>query len=460
MAFSINGLSSGLDTAQIIKDLMAIERVPYTNLESKKSGLQTEQAVFRQLNTKLSALQRQASDMQYSTSFNKNLGTFSNTGVGNATALDNALAGSYTINVTQLALSQIEGFSGISKGANDLKDKTFTINGESFTIGDLAPAGTPFTNNEDALKALASKINSDSVYGGKASLIDTTGTGVYTLSITATGSSAVNFTIGGVNSNELQEGKVAKFTIDGVEVTSASNTITDVINGVTINLKSTGNSTLTIGKDVEAITKQVEEFVKAYNDIVDLLKTNLAKPENSPTTNLTNPDDKVVVNPLQGDSTLKAIQNELNSIFTSMVSKDGAFVGFMEDIGLSIDKGVTKGSLMTGKITFDKTKFETVLKDNPEKVTTIFTDRMNNLQSSLVTNYTSTLNGMLAMKVTGYDSEIKMVDERLSAMELRLQGKEDRMKLQYSRMEVMLSSLKSEQTWLKSQFDALLNTNK
>lgn len=453
MSFSINGLASGLDTAQIIKDMMNIERIPYTNLETKKKNLQTEQGVFRAINTKLRTLETALSDLKLAATFEKNKGVFSNGSVATATVEGNAKAGSYSLTVERLAQKQIEGVTGLKGGEATLTQASFTINGETINIQDDLGS---FSSNKEALDALVKEINRDSAkYGGKASLIST-GNNEYALSITAENGTDVSFSFSDVDdldspnieSENLQQGTDASVVIDGVRINSSSNEI-EIADGVKISLQAHGTSTLTIGRDVEFITKKVEAFVTAYNDLITVVRDNLSKPA-----------DEELTNPLQGDSTLKSLQNVLYNSFTQMVrTNDGTFIGFMEELGLSIDKGVTSPKLMTGKITFDKTAFEKALSTDPDKVTSVFNNQMIDIASK-IGGYTSSTKGILTMKVTGYDAEIKVVDERLSNMERKLEMKEARLKMQFNSMEVMLSSLKSEQDWLKSQFESLLNSTK
>lgn len=450
MSFSINGLASELNTAQIISDLMDVERIPYTNLETRKSNLQSEQAVFRQLNTKLSALQRLAGDLQLAATYEKSKGTFTNGSIGTVTVNGNATASTYTINVKELAKNKITAAEGLKGSDTNLTNATFSIGGKNINIASLAPNGGSFENNEAALKALVVEINKGD-YGGKAAIIDLTGNGDFRLNITATkgGNADIDFTLGGTSSSVIQSANDAEIEINGVTVTRSTNEISDLIPGITLNLQSTGNSTLKVERDVEAITTQVENFVAAYNDLIKLVKTNLSKPEDADT-----------VNPLQGDSTLKSVQNDLYNMITGMVFKDGSFEGFMEELGLSIDKDVKAGTKMTGEIVFDKTVFSKALAENPDKVTNIFVDRMTEMSTKLFDQYTSSTRGTLSMKITGYDSELKLVDEKLINMERKLEMKEARLKLQFNNMEVMLSSLKNEQDWLTSQFESLMNSSK
>lgn len=474
MGISITGLTSGLDTAQMVIDLMAVEKIPYTNLETKKTDLQTEQGVFRAINTKFKSLEAALNTLKLGSDYSKLKATSTGTSVS-ATAASNAVAGSYNINVTLLAQKQIEGMSDLTDDKIDITNATFNINGEAIKISDLGE----FEKNEDALKALVTEINSNTEkYGGKASLIDASGKGNYTLSVVANETGIANakaaFSFSDAtgtttlkNSSELQKAEDAIFTIDGVAVTRSTNKIDDdLIDGVTFNLTGTGSSTVEVAADTATLVNNIKIFVTAYNDLITLVKDNLSKPAN-----------KDQVNPLQGNSLLKQISNDLYNMFNEGViaGADGKST-FMQDLGLSIDKGAKSASEMTGKITFNEAAFTAAFTADPNKVISVFTNDKDatatNWQGNSVKNagiitklsgimnqYTSTVNGMLTSKITGYDSEIKVVDDRMEAMNRSLEMKEARLKQQFSNMEVLLSSLKSEQNWLTSQFQALLKSN-
>lgn len=458
MAFSINGLASGLDTAQIISDLMKIEKIPYTNLETKKANLQTEQGVFRAINTKLVTLNTSLGDLKYSFNINEYKATSSSNSLS-ATATGSAIPGSYTVEVTRPAKAASSTVNG-SELLSALQAGDFKIGGLDFTKADPTDSTStsdssyltklqldnPNISEEQKLKNVLSYINANNDKSGStASMVKDLTSGEYIVKFTSKDASNVSITSTGL-SQSVETGQTAKFKVNGVENESNTNSISDVIPGVTLNIAEATTSpvTLTVAADIDKIKGKINSFVSAYNDLIDVVKSNLAKPE-----------DDDIVNPLQGDSILKDISSRLYTIFNELSDS-----GFMEDIGLSIDKGVTSPSSMTSKITFDETKFTNVLNENPTKVSSILESTTTKLSDVIVNSWTSSVKGVLASKISGYDSEIKVVDERLEAMERKLEMKEARLKLQFNNMEVMLSSLKNEQDWLSSQFESLLNSNK
>jgi len=475
MGISITGLSSNLDTAQMVKDLMAIEKIPYTNLTTKKTNLQSEQTIFRTINTKMKALESALANLKFTSDFNTYKTTSTNSNVATATVSSTGtLSGdSYSLKVTELAAGAIAKADGISKDdrtwLDSLQSGTVKINGKEVAID-----FSKYENDKDALTALRDHLNKNAEkFGVKASLINTNSNEFsFILTSTETGSSSnVSLTVTPPDDpdavpidlstlfTDVVDGKNAIFELNGYNFEKETNSISDVIDGITFNLtgKSTEATTISIARDTDAIVSKVNAFVTAYNDLSSLIKSNLAKPDNDDTTN-----------PLQSDSTLKQLSNQLYSIFTSMVSTDSGNA-YMEQMGLSIDKGFTPGTKMTGKITFDTGAFKSALESNPSKVVSLFTAnnadadpnaavKSNGIITQLndiMSNYTSTVSGMLNSKITGYDSEIKMVDKRLEAMDRSLEMKELRLKQQFSTMETLLSSLKNEQAWLTSQFEAL-----
>jgi len=479
MGISITGLS-GFDTAQMVNDLMALERIPYKNLESKKTNLRSEQNVFRNINTAFSTFSTALTNLRYAADWNKLKATSSSNAVSVSSTL-NVTPATYDLNVKQLATKNVVEIdasymlSQVNAATADDPAKELIIGNYTFTEDDLN-AIAELDGDEAQLKKLAqiinSKTNTEDGSNATASVLKTSSDGNFKLVLNSknTGEgpeNAVSFTLGTTNiiddshaSVINKAGKDAIVEVNGVTVTRSSNTFNDLAEeGLTFTLNSVGESKVTIGQDVDAIVKNVKSFVDAYNNLISLVKTNLSKPA-----------DDSKMNPLQGDSLLKRIDSQLYSIFNSIVDTSGG-KAWMEQIGLSIDKGVGKASLMTGKITFDEAAFKDALAAEPQKVIDLFAkneraaDPDNGIKAdpggiitqftSIMSSYTSTVNGMLSNKITGYDSEIKMIDDRLDQMDRRLQMTEARLKLQFSTMETMLSTLNSQKDWLTSQFESL-----
>lgn len=471
MSISLPGLSSNLDTAAMINKLMEFERLPYDRLDKRKTNLGAERNIFQTINLKLSALQNSVSDLQLNSNFNLVSGVSSDEGVLKAIASEGASTGEFNVVVNTIAQSHAIKSGAVTIADASLKNQTFTIDraGKPQISIDTSVATAGSTNGE-ILEYIKNQINSQDT-GLSASVISVSDTEkVLLLSSKETGTANKMKLAGGTggielggsalaglgitdvdNVNKTQAADDATLTVNGVSITRSSNKINDVIAGVTLDVLSAGPSKVTVSRDTDKIASKIESFVKAYNEVIDMVRGNLTKPEN-----------KLHMNPLQGDTVLKEVSDRMYSIFNGTAGSV-AGMNMMSAIGLEIDKGITKGSLMTGKITFDKSTFTEKFNQDPQSVINLFKhddaddskDGIMRVLDKQIKGWTNTVDGLLTSKMKGYDSEITVIDERMIAMELRLQMRQDKLKKQYTAMEVALSQLKSQQTWMASQLAAL-----
>jgi len=495
---SLTGLASGLDTTKMIQQLMELERIPYKKLETKKSTLTQNQSIIRALNTKLNTLKNAAADLMYSTAFNQKTASASDSSMVKVTASESAVTGSYELVIDKLAKKH-----AVSSGAFDADAKVFdaisdfadaleevTENGETtytlkFTLGgkDIEVSGIDGdTTVEELLNQLKDKMNAAKA-GVTASLLETS-PGKLTLVLTADdygtkmqveGADPGDFTaidFGGntgvleklgivsvVNGeyqvNERQAAQLAVVNVNGIEVNVAGNTLNNVIQGLTIDLQKTGSVTVTVARDVNKVADKIQAFVNAYNDVVDHIRTNTAGGA-----------------PLRGDSTLRMLQQELHNLLNNFLGrnlqgKNADFEGnlhLLSDIGLEIDKGVTSGSNMTGKITFDRNKFHEVFNEDPDSVYHLFAyDGEGSANDGVavrffkgLSDWTRTGSGYLAFKLTGYDEDIKFITEQMENMERILESRQRKLESQFAAMESALMSLRNEQTWLTNQIASMM----
>jgi len=452
MSFSLSGIASGLDTNTIISQLMQLERIPYTKLETKKKDYNTELSVFRSINTKLAALRSAADDLRLNSNFNLTGVKSSDESVVKAVGSDGLQEGTFLIEVEQLATYTTLVSKGFNASGNDLKNLgsvEFTINGETIQVD--------FTKetDEENLALLADAINKKSEAGVKASVIQTE-PGKKSLLLTAKESGETTIELenaGFLGTTDTKPGKNAIFKLNGIQMQSSTNEIKDFVSGLTITLfKENATATITIAKDVDKVAEKVEAFVQAYNDVINTIRTNTAKGAQ-----------------LQGDSTLRSLQDQLYNLFTSGVGQDGeAGYQYLYQIGLEIDKGKLKGSEMTGTITFDKEKFKQALLDNPDAVYKLFAhDSATDEEDGIAQKFSNSLlvwtrsgSGILASRIDGYNNQISFITKQMEDMEVRLQKKEEQLKKQFNNMESALLSLQNQMSWLSAQLNSLAFSTK
>lgn len=454
MSFSLTGLASGLDTATIISQLMQIERIPYQKLEQRQNTLSSQQSIFRNINTKLSALRTAAEELSMSFNFDLRSTTVSDESVVKATASEGVPEGSYVINVESLATRHSvasKAFSNLGEELNETLKITIAVGDESdiFTIDPDPDNGLTV---EQALDQLRQKINASGL-DVTASLITTDDSqGIKRLVITSNKTGTANSISIDDENNQFEfedsvKAENAIFKVNGVEIKSSSNEISEVIPGLSLTLKKAGETTIHVQRDVDKIVEKVEAFVKAYNDVISTVKSNLGKEKS-----------------LQGDSTLRTLESHLNNLINRQVGNDPDALSFLFQIGLEVDKGKVDASSMTGTISFDKEKFKSAFAANPDEVIRLFTyqDKDHPDQNGIAVQFKNSLmewtsygTGILAMKIEGYTSEISLINQQMEAMETRLELKEQQLKRQFTAMESALIQLQNQQVWLASQIASM-----
>lgn len=358
---SLSGLVSGMDTESIIQKLMAVESRPIQLLQQKQTTLQDKASAWRDINTRLSNLQSRAADLADKLKFYAKKAVSGDTTVFDATASSSAAASSYSLTVQQLAQAHIVASAAPPGGPSD-------------PAAALNQAGNPQINGKtiqvgvtDSLNSLRDKINATPDIGVTASVVQVDATH-YQLVMTAktVGSTPISFTddgsvltnigiLSGGVPNTVQAAQDAIVKINNLTVQRSSNTLSDVIPGVTLTLKkpSAGSVTLTVGQDYDAVVKAVHDFADQYNSVIDLINQK------------TSWDDKTKKGgTLFGDPTANQIKAQLRSMVMDVVPGTQVYRNFT-DIGVTTGK---YGEANYQKLQVDDTKLRQALTDNLDAV--------------------------------------------------------------------------------------------
>jgi flagellar hook-associated protein 2 len=482
----LTGLSSGLDTTSIIDSLMKLERIPYEKLSTKKSNLEKQQSAIRSINTKLVTLRTAVSDLMYTSAYNITSAKTADNSVVNVSSTENAAVGTYDVTVTQLAKKHVVSSGEFAADGTELTNylsETIKFYKDGSGLKEIDLSGE---NNREILNNLAAKINEAKV-GVSASVIETK-PGFLTLVFTSSNygeQEAMTFASlpdpddgepqyptekftyidGSANfleflgimrssSDPNEEGKIntkvsaqnAIVTINGIQIEHGDNELENVVSGMTFSLlKENASTSVVVSRDVDKIAEKVQAFVDAYNEVVTAVRDNIKKG-----------------GALQGDSTLRMLQSELADQINRVVGGSGAYQ-FLFEIGLEIDKSITTGSEMTGKLNFDKNKFKEAFNKDPEAVYHLFAydgpDRNDDGIAVRFYNFsfdwTKSNTGFLAAKIAGYDFEIKSITQQMEDMDLRLQNRQKQLETQFAAMETALGQLRNQQSWLSNQIATL-----
>lgn len=424
MGISTAGVGSGLDIESIVSSLMAVEQKPLTLINTQKTAYESKLSAYGTMKSALTSFQTAVSALSTSAKFNAQTATSANTAVFTATANGNATVGDYAITVSQLAKSQKIAMDGLPNTTDVVGTGTLTISFGMYTPAVVSPA-TPasFTPNadktdlnitidssnntlagvRDAINAANGSVSATIVNDGTSNrlVITSKDTGeVNSLKITvadddgnstnASGLSRLAYdplaAVGaGKNMTQMQEAKNAILDIDGIPVVKSSNTITNAIDGITLNLLKTSESlpvSLAVATDQAKIKESVTAFVDAYNKINDTMRT-LTKYDESGKSS----------GKLLGDATARSVISKIKAVITQTVDTGGS-IKSLTDIGVSFQRD--------GKLALDANKLSTAVTEHFSEIATLFSTsaKATDPQVSFVGSTRNTKAGTYAVNVS------------------------------------------------------------
>ena len=404
MGISSAGIGSGLDVNGIVTSLMGVEQKPLTAVTKQKTDYQSQVSAYGSLKSSLSTFQTAVSTLSTTSKFNAQTVTSSNTSVLTATANGSATLGDYALTVSQLAKSQKLASAGFASTADTVDTGTLAITFGSYD------AASPYAFAANTAKtALSITIDSsNNTLAGVRDAINATNTSVtativnngstHQLVITSKDTGEVNsLKISGIsqiaydksndiaNMTEMQAAKNAVMEVDGITVTKASNTITDVVEGVTLNLLTTSSGAsvnLAVASDQEAVKTSVTAFVDAYNKLDTTLR------------NLTKYDSTGKASGvLLGDATARSVMSQIKAVMTKAIATTGSFTT-LGQIGVSFQS--------TGQLALDSTKLTTAMTSNFNDIASLFATsaKATDAQSSSAGSTSKTQAGTYAVTVS------------------------------------------------------------
>jgi flagellar hook-associated protein 2 len=225
--------------------------------------------------------------------------------------------------------------------------------------------------------------------------------------------------------------------VNGLAITRSSNTITDVVDGLSLTLGKTGSSVVTVAKNTTGVVNAVTAFVTAYNAVVTQNNTLGAYDASSKTASI-----------LTGDATLRSIQTKLGSLLGSRVSGVSGGLSRLSDIGVSLQKD--------GSLTLDTSKLTQALNDPNKDIGSLFSQTTDGNKGIAVQfndwlSQTTGASGTLAHRVDGINTSIKDLDDQRDALNTRLVTIEARYRAQYAALDSLISNMNTTSNFLEQQ---------
>lgn len=476
MAISSLGVGSGLDLSGLLTSLMQAEQQPLLALQRKEASFQARISALGSLKGTLSSLQTAAQGFvpgTGQTAFSK-YSTFStslaDTSIATTSATTGAVAGTYSLEVSALAQSHrltspdstdVTGTAALTAGLASggiLKIELGTLSGTTPALAFAADtarelsvtvaAGATLAEVRDAINAAASdgRVSATIVNGsnGQQLVLTSNKTGLTNV-MKLSGIGGLDFDPAGAGTGTLsqdaakggQTASDAAFTLNGITATSSSNTVSSVLDGVTLTLLKTNigtPTTLTVSRDsATALTSAINSFLKAYNDAAKAMKD----------LGFYDAGTKKA-GALQGDSALRSAQNQVRGLLQTVVGGSSAFKT-LSDIGVSLQKD--------GTLKLDSTKLKAATDADYAGVTnlvasigTAFKDGLESLVGS---------SGNITAATDSSNRLIKDLVKRQEALAARLTQVEERYRKQFSSLDTLIARMNQTSSWLTQQLASL-----
>lgn len=434
---SVSGLVSGLDTTTIISQLMQVEAQTQTRIKSQLTTAQSTLKSVQELNAKLASLTTTAADLAKATAWNPVTVTSSSSSVS-VTAGTSAVSGALTFTVGHTARAHRLSFTNTAALAD-----VVTTGSTKVRLDRLDGTTVDLETGDGSLGGLVTALNASGT-GVKASTVRLDD-GTYRLQVTSTTTGAASdFTLTNLDGSALlggaavTAGRDAEITIGADVLHSATNTFTNVANGLTIALKpSIADGTVVdvnVQTDAAGMAAKVKGMVDAVNDALSKIDALTAYNSSTKT-----------AGPLAGDAAVRAVRNALLS---SVYPTDGTSLA---GVGVQLDR--------YGKLTFDAEKFQAAYDADPSAVAAKLGTGFATRVQSVAKGASDPIDGTVTTSVNGRTSAINRMQDSIADWDNRLALRKDTLTRQFTALETALSQMNSQSSWLSGQLAKLSSSD-
>lgn len=461
------GIGSGIDLNTMLTQLVALERKPLEQMQAEATKLQTKVSGFGQIQSLVSRLQDAANKLKAGTGvWSQSVAKSANDAVVTAVGGSSAAAGSYSVSVTALAAAQTITSGAAYPDASALVGSgTLTIDIGSWSAGQAAFTAKPgatavqlVVTAADTVQSLRDKINSLGA-GVSASIVNDASGARLSLRSTATGVAngfrvstgdaalaAVAFDPPGGTPGMLlsQAGANAAATVNGIAVTSTSNELSNVVDGLTLRLRGLSATAVDVdvSADREGITAAVNGLASAYSDLATYIHQQTKYDATSK-----------IGGPLQGDSAVGTVLSRLRGVINNTSGASATFAR-LSDIGLELQRD--------GTLAVDSTRLDKALA-NLDAMKKAFTntdalvpanDGFARRFSTLTTELLAA-DGNLTTRTEGLRKLLTQNSEKQTRLEERVERYQQRLTQQFTAMDSNLARLNALNSYVTQQLAAL-----
>ena len=457
--------TSGLDVKSIISQLVALEKRPLEKLKLDATTVDTKISAMGEIKSLVSTLADTASKLSSLTGWNAVTAASSDSTYVSTTALGGTLPTNFAVDVVSLAKTQstastsISGVVGAGTLTIDMGKWAGTAGATAFTANTPASSVSITLTGAETVADIASAINGANSGVTASVLTDASGqrlmlrskttgaVGGFNVTATEAGGGADNTDMTGlsrlttlnVDPLATQTAADASAKVNGIAVTSSSNTFATTVAGVTFKAEkiTTSSIEITVSKDNTAVQANVDAFVKAYNAINESLNE------------ATKYDAATKVSGLfQGDSTTVGLQNMLRAAIQTVTTGSSVYQR-LTDVGITQARG--------GNLSVDSTKFTAAMTNNMDELKNMFrstsggaADGIAVKLKTLTTNLLST-DGFFKSKDTAYKLNLKRNTKDQASVNTKVNAFEARLTTRYNALDRQMSTLNGLNAYISQQ---------
>ncbi len=435
---TVDGLVSGMNTTQVIAQLMQLAAQPQTDLKNQVAQENTVISAYQSVNSRLAALQTAAEAFTQPSpliptnpTWQSVKATSSTTGVV-ATATAGAAAGTFGFDVTALAKAQV------TTARVDPTNPVTWGSGLDVTVGSTT---THVDVGTDTAQGVADAINGAKLGVTAAILTTTQGT---VLQLTGSTGSANAFSVAGlsVGTTDVNPAQDAEITVgdpntSGYTVTSSTNTFNNVAPNVTLNVSAlaTGVS-VNVASDTDTVADKMQAMIDAANAALSQIKTSTAYSATSKSGGA-----------LMGDYTVRNIQSSVLSAAGNGMLGYGDFKKF----GVQLTRD--------GTLKFDRSTFISAYNADPAGVQGAVAGGLAKQLDTVAKAATDPLTGSLTTAIQGGNNQVRTLNQQISNWNVRLTAKQAAYQRQFTHLEVALGKMKNQSSWLSGQIAGLASSS-
>src|SRR6266478_3615405 len=427
---NIAALGPGIDVQALVNATLSGDQANITHLQNRQSSFTSQVTALQKISAELTALQSAAFAIGDPLGgLNAISVASSNSSVLSATASASALSGTHTITVTSLATTSSFYSDAVATSTTPLAQATGAF---QISVGGDPPAAIDITSTNNTLAGLAASINNTPNIGVTASVINDAN-GARLALVSSTSGVPGNLTVTGNFHLTAIAGLNSSLTVDGVPISTSTNTVSGVINGVTLNLTSQAPGsavTLTIAPDVSKASDAINQFVSAYNTVIKDINSQFA-------VNF----DGSGGGPLEADGSAREAQSRLLAALTSSITGNNGITS-LASLGVNLNND--------GTLSVDSTKLTSVLSTQSGSVQNFLQTPLTGFATQFASALTN-LNSILNLDSQGITASSQSLSTQISDLQTALAAKQQNLILVYSKVNATLQELPLLQSQISQQ---------